>query len=162
MVTRPMKFGPFGSSIIKMPVGSGEIFKHLGGCFVCADDAGHVDIAATNMVDILGWAITHDHTAIASDGSTEVGVETDLEKLFKMPANYHASTVTACTEAQLDAAIGESFDIALISNVQYADLLTSTYDILIGYAYEYYGSAVNMQGMIVKINMAKIAYTTHS
>ncbi len=159
--SRSQKYGPFKSSVIEMIVGASEVFKHLGGGFVKMDDSGRIEIADDSDLDIVGWATTHEQTASSTEGLTTVGVETNLQKLFKIPANNHATVVTAATEAQLKAAIGESFDITVISDIQYADLATSTYNTLIGYGYEYYGTGTNMQAMVVKVNPAVVAYTSH-
>ena len=157
----------FGSvlpnSTIAMKVGASEVFRGKSGRFVVADDAGYVDAMAATGVKVLGWMEGNDDfTSIATDGSTVRLVETDIYgKLFCMPACKDSGA--AVTEAQLQAAVGTTFDIQKVSTYyQYADLGASSVDILIGYGYVYEGSSAGQQWMIVKINAAKVVLTTHT
>lgn len=162
--TGAVSCGEFGSSsILNMGVGASEVFKSKSGRFCIADDAGYIDAATASGVNIMGWVIGNsDVTAVATDGSTKLDVETDfLSKLWVMPACKDSAA--AVTEAQLLAAIGLTFDIQKVSTYyQYADLGASAIDILLGYGYIYEGSAAGQQYMIVKVNPVKLAYTSHT
>jgi hypothetical protein len=151
------------NTTITMKVGASEVFKGKSGRFCIADDAGYIDAAAATGVKFLGWVEgIDDFTANSTDGVTERLVETDIYgKLFLMPACKDSAA--AVTEANLQAAVGTTFDIQKVSTYyQYADLGASTIDILIGYGYVYEGSAAGQQYMIVKVNCAKVVLTSHT
>jgi len=150
-------------TVIRMKAGASEVIKGKSGRFVQADGAGYVDAASASSVDIMGWVVgTGDITAGASDGVTSFDVETDiLGKLFVMPACKDSAA--AVTEAELQAAVGTTMDIQMVStNYQYCDLGASAVDILLVYGYIYEGSAAGQQYAIVKPNVNKLVYGTHS
>lgn len=149
-------------SKIKMKMGASEVFKGKSGRFCHGDDAGYQDAASAASVDIMGWVEGNDDfTCDSTDGVTGRTIETNLEKLFIMPACKDAGA--AVTEAQLQAAVGTTFDIQKVStNYQYADLGASATDILLGYGYVYEGSSAGQQYMIVKVTTAKRVYTSHT
>lgn len=152
-----------GGSVIRMKMGASEVVKAKSGRFIVPDDSGYMDMAGAASTAIMGWVCgSFEATSIATDGATSWPIETDIfGKLFIMPACGAAGA--AVSESTLQGAVGETFDIQMVStNYQYADLNASSVDILLGFGYVYEGSSAGQQYMIVKVNQNKLAYTTHS
>lgn len=150
-------------SILNMGVAASQVLKRKSGRFVVGAGSGYVQCATATATDIMGWVIgTKEETASSTAGATAWDIETDIfTKLFVMPACKDGAA--AVTAAELLAAIGYTVDIQMVStNYQYADLGASAVDILLVYGYIYEGSAAGQQYAIVKPNVAKLAYTTHT
>ncbi len=161
-MSRPLKYGQVTGpqAIVEMPIGASEVFKNLSGHFVKMDDAGRIEIAGATDVDIVGWALQGERTASSTEGANKAGVNVALDAIYEMPACGAAGA--ALTEANLQAAVGETVDIQMVStNYQYADLSASAVDILLVLGYRYYGSAAGQQSVLVKLNVNKLVYTTH-
>jgi len=62
----------------------------------------------------------------------------------------------ARTKAQLEAVVGETCDIIVTSNIQYADFDASSDDVLEIVDYRYYGSALGEQTLIVRLYQPNI------
>ena len=140
--------------MVKSPVGASEVFKNLSGKFVKSDGSGRVEIATAAAVNIVGWAVTGEITASATEGATKVGVNVNCEAVYEMPAILNAGT--APSEAALIAAVGETCDIKMVdTNYQYANVDTATTEILKIVDYRYYGSAVGQQTVLVQLNPIK-------
>ena len=149
-------------TVLNMKVSTSEVIKSKSGRWVCADGSGYLQMMSATSVDVLGWVPgVFEETSNASAGVTTWPVETAfLDKLWVMPACGAAGAAT--TEALMQAAVGESFDVQMVStNYQYASLVASVVSILVGYGYIYEGSAAGQQYMIIKINPVKLAYTAH-
>jgi hypothetical protein len=143
-----------------MKVGASEVFKDKSGRYLKADGSGRVEIATASDTGIIGWALSGEFTASATEGASKVSVETDINKLMVMPACGAAGA--AITEATLAGCIGETHDIQMVStNYQYMDTNASAVDILLCLGYIYEGSAAGQQYGIVRINAVKAAYITH-
>lgn len=130
---------------IDMPVAASEVFKHLSGCFVEYNSAGRVAVAGATSTDLAGWAYTGEYTASATAGNTRVPVNVAFDAVYRMPLE------TAYTEAQLLAVCGKFCDIAVTSNVQYANPGGTSINIIQVVGYEYYGSAAGQQAVLVKL-----------
>lgn len=142
-----VKYGQVaGPSVnIEFPVAASEVFKHLGGAFVKIDSNNRVAVAGATDTAIIGWAFTGDFTASATAGQTKIAVNTSLDAIYRMRLD------AAQTEAQLRGLIGETCDIIVTSNIQYADVDASAVDILFIVGYEYFGSAIGEQTVLVKL-----------
>lgn len=142
-----IKYGQVKGPVVSQnyPVAASVVFKHLGGAFVQVNSSGHVLIAPAGVTDLIGWAFTGDFTASATAGQTEVAVNLSLDAQYEMPID------TARTEAQLKALIGLFCDIIVTSDIQYADYDGQSENILQIVGYNYYGSALGQQTLVVKL-----------
>lgn len=148
--SQPLKAGFMAGSwiAIDFAIGASEVFVDNGGHWVKPDGSGRVELAAANSVDIIGWAERKAGTASSTEGRDNCTVNVAFDALYTMPACVNGA---AATEAQLQAALGESCDIYVASNVQYADVATaSTYDVLLIVGYGYFSSSLGGQWVIVQ------------
>ena len=149
-------------TVLSMKMAASAVAIAKSGRFVGVNGSGYVSMSTASSVDMIGWLNgTFELTSSSTAGGSVWPIETDfLSKLFVMPACK--GTGTALTEAELLAGIGESSDIIMEStNYQYANLAASSVDILLQYGYIYEGSSYGQQYAIVKINPAKLVYTSH-
>ncbi len=130
---------------LEFPVAASEIFKHLGGAFVKIDANNRVAIAGATDTAIIGWANTGDFTASSTAGQTKVPVNISLDAVYRMRLD------AAQTETQLKGLIGETCDMIVTSNIQYADVDASAQDVLLIVGYEYLGSGLGEQTVLVKL-----------
>ena len=144
-------FGPIVS--VKIPAAASQNFEHLSGCFVKLDSAERADIAEATDTELFGWAFIGDFTTSSTAGQTILTVNISLDAVYLMPIN------AAKTEAELQALMGKVCDLIYTSNIQYADLALSTYDVIQLVGYEYWGSALGEQAVKVRLNPAKIGAT---
>lgn len=135
--------GPIVSQ--EFPVAASVEFKHLSGAFVQLNSSGHVLMAVAGVTDIIGWAFTGEFTASTTAGQTKVAVNMSLDAVYEMPID------TARTEAQLIALGGLFCDIIVTSDYQYADYDAQENNILQIVGYNYYGSALGQQTLLVKL-----------
>jgi len=149
-------------SILNMAIGASVVIKAKSGRFLCGTGSGYLIIPTASLTDIMGWVVgTFEATSSSTAGGTSWDIETDLSKLFVMPACDDSAG--AVTEAELLGAIGYTMDIQMVStSYQYCDLGASAIDLLLGYGYIYEGSAAGQQYMIVKVTPKGQVYTTHS
>lgn len=158
MSTRPLIYGEASSKTINMPLGASEVFKDLAGHFVVPDSSGRVQLANATDVNIIGWALQGERTSSATEGADFADVDTDLGKIWEIPAVLNDGT--APTDAQLKAAVGETCDIKLVStNYQYANINTSSVDILQILGWVRYNDNVGGQSVFVRVNIEKIVNT---
>ena len=142
-----LKYGQVKGPVVsqEFPVAASTIFGHDSGCFVQMNTSGHILMADATSTDIIGWAITGDFTASSTAGQTKVPVNLSHDAVYEMPID------TARTEAQLIALVGITCDIVVTSNVQYADYDATSVNILQIVGYNYYGSALGQQTVLVKL-----------
>ncbi len=158
---RPLKYGIFnGDPIMKsFPVGASERFYNLSGKFVRMDGSGRIEICNASNVNIIGWAECGEFTASSTEGADKVDVNCNLETAYEIPA--YTDGTTAVTAAVATLHVGESCDIVMVSTYyQYASIATSSVDILVVIGYVIYGSALNQQSVIVKLNLDKLVSTS--
>src|SRR3990167_6973554 len=120
-------------------------FENRSGKLVKIDANNRVDLAGATDTNIIGWALVGDVTTSATAGDDLVVVNLGKGIIFEMPLD------AARTEAQLKALIGETCDIIVTSNIQYADYDASTYDVLEIMGYRYYGSASGQQTLLCRL-----------
>lgn len=149
---RPTQYSMVGGPLLDVtfPVAASQNFNLLSGCFVVVDTNNRIEIAGAAVTNLIGWALTGDFTSSATAGLTEMSVNIALGSLYEMPID------AAKTEAQLKAIVGETCDIIVTSNIQYADLDASSIDILEIMDYRYYGSALGEQTVIVRLYLPNI------
>lgn len=148
-----VKYGHVRGPEVNMeyPVAASEVFKHLGGAFVAWDSNNRIAVAGASSTAIIGWAYGGDFTASSTAGNTRLVVNTSLDSIYRMPL------AAATTEATLQGVVGESCDIIVTSSVQYADITASAIDSLYIVGYEYFGSALGEQTVLVKLYWRNIA-----
>ena len=146
-MSRPVKFGQVAGVELNIdfPVAASVVWKHLGGNFVYLDANNRLAIATPAITAIIGWAQTGDYTASSTAGRDKVAVNIARDAIFEMPID------AARTEAQLQAIVGETCDIIVTSNIQYADFDASAIDVLEIMGYRYYGSASGEQTLLVRL-----------
>lgn len=148
--SQPLKAGFVGGSYLGMDfaIGASEVFVDNGGHWVKPDGSGRVELAGATSVNIIGWAEQKARTASSTEARDNCTVNLAFDALYTMPACVNGA---AATEAQLQAALGESCDIYVASNVQYADVATaSSYDVLLIVGYGYFTSSLGGQWVIVQ------------
>jgi len=124
---RPLVFGLIAGNpiVINVPTGASEVFTNSGGKWVSNDaDAGRVVVCGATTTNINGWAMCGAITTSSTDEVTKINVDISLDTIYEMPID------AAQSAADLLDVLWESCDIVVTSNVQYADLDASTYDIL--------------------------------
>lgn len=158
MSTKPLIMGESSNKVINMPLGASEVFKDLAGHFVIPDGSGRVQLANATDVNVIGWALQGERTSSATEGADFADVDTDLGKIWEIPAVLNDGT--APTDAQLKAAVGETCDIKIVStNYQYANINASSIDIIQILAWKRYNNSVGGQTVFVRINIEKIVNT---
>ena len=120
-------------------------FENRSGKLVYIDASNQLAIAGATTTNIIGWAIVGDVTTSSTAGDDLVVVNLGKGIIFEMPLN------AARTEAQLKALIGETCDIIVTSNIQYANYAASAIDILEIMGYRYYGSASGQQTLLCRL-----------
>lgn len=152
-VAKPIKYGYVGGGRVTLeyPVAASQVFVHTGGAFVKLDANKRCDIADSGDAELLGWADTGAFTASATAGVTIVPVIISVDSLFLLP------TDVTRTEAQLRALVGETCDLIVATNVQYADVGESNEDVIQIMGYQYYDAS--NQAVVVRMNPNKLAAT---
>jgi len=143
--------------IIEMPVGASEVFKYKGGCFVEPDGSGRIEVCDDGDNTPIGWALSAERTASSTEGADKVGVNVSYDAVFEMPAILADGTVPS--DSALAAAVGETCDIKVSSNVQYAVIDASSDDILLIVGYKVYGSTLGQKTVLVQRVPKNISYT---
>lgn len=153
------KLGLFAGTptIIEMPVGASEVFKYKGGCFVEPDGSGRIEVCDDGDATAIGYANTAERTASSTEGADKVGVDVSYDTVYEIPAILNAGTVP--TDAALIAAVGETCDIKVVSNVQYANVDTTTDSILLIVGYKVYGSTLGLKTVLVQRVPKNLSYT---
>jgi len=117
-----VQYGQISGSeaVVSLPLGASEVFTDTGGKWVVPDGSGYFDAAATGATEIFGWARCGAFTSQATDGFDSVPVNVATDAIYRMPAD---DAVTADM-------VGKVCDLVVTSDVQYADVGTSTHDVL--------------------------------
>lgn len=149
---QPVKFGHVagGEINISYPVAASTIFKHKSGCFVVLDSNNRVAVAGPTDTNILGWAYTGQVTSSSTAGQDKVVVNINREAIYEIPSD------AAVTEATLLATVGETTDIIVTSDIQYANLDASAVDVFEVVDYRYYGSAAGQQSVFVRLYLKNL------
>lgn len=153
------KYGLYaGTAVtIEMPVGASEVFKYKSGCFVKPDGSGRVEVVADASTAAIGWANTAERTASSTEGADKVGVDVSYSNIYEIPATIGAGTVP--TDAALTAAVGESCDIQVASNVVYAEVDGSSQDVLLILGWYSYGTTLGNKVVRVQRIPVNTTYT---
>lgn len=149
---RPTQYGQIYGPEINIPfyAAASQNFEPLSGRFVAIDSNNRADIASATDTNIIGWALGGDWTTNSTAGTDIVTVNVAYGAIFEMPLD------AARTEAQLKGYIGETCDIVVTSNIQYADYDASSIDILEIMGYRYYGSGSGEQTLLVRLYLPNI------
>jgi hypothetical protein len=132
-----------------VPVAASQAFKALSGKFVKLDDSKHADIADSGDSELFGWALVGgDTTSSATAAGTKISVDTSTSSVFELPIDE------AKTEAELALLLGETCDLIVSDDIQYADVGESSEDTIQIVGYDY-----NRQTVHVRLNPNKIAAT---
>jgi len=109
-----------GCLIVNAPVGASEVFTDTGAKFVVQDGSGNVDAAATGATELFGHAQCGAFTSQGTDGLDSLPINIAKDAIYRMPAD---DTVTKDM-------VGKVCDLVVTDDVQYADVGTSTHDVL--------------------------------
>jgi hypothetical protein len=120
-----VKFGALGIPVggYTMGMGASEVISDKSGHFVKNDGSGRAEIAGDGHTDLLGWAELGAQTCSSTEGATLATIYRDCNCRFRIPLAYDNSTYTVNYSAAL---IGKSYDLIVISNVQHANLTTTS------------------------------------
>jgi hypothetical protein len=150
---RPTKYdiisGPEGP-VLPFEVAASVNFELLSGKWMTLDTNNRADISSATDTAILGWALVGDWTTSSTAGRDVISVNINHDIIGEMPLD------AARTEAQLKGYIGETCDIVVTSNIQYADYDASSIDILEIMGYRYYGSASGEQTLLCRVYLANL------
>ena len=133
-----------------IPVAASQAFKARSGKFVKLDASKHADIAESGDSELFGWALVGgDTTSSSTAAATKVSVDTSVTSIFELP--YDDTTVT---EANLAELLGETCDLIVASDIQYADIGESNEDTIQILGYDF-----NRKTVYVRLNPNKLAAT---
>jgi hypothetical protein len=119
-----VKFGPLDAHVgFSYPMGASEVVKAASGRFVKNDGSGRAEIAGDGHTDLLGWAELGEQTCSSTEGGTLCTLIRDTNCRFRLPLAYDGATYTANYSA---AVKGKSYDLVVVSNVQYVNLTTQS------------------------------------
>jgi len=137
----PIFANPF---YIKCPVAASQTFKRRSGHFVYLS-SNRVNIADSGTSQLFGWALVgKDWTSSSTAGADKVTVDTYPFHVWEVPAR---DTFTA---ANLEAYIGDTCDLEVVSNIQYVDNGESNEDTIV-----IVGGDVDEQTLYVHMNPNK-------
>jgi len=125
-------------------------FELLSGRWIVIDTNNRADLAGATDTNIIGWALAGDWTTSSTAGRDDVVVVVNRDIICEMPLD------AARTEAQLKGYVGETCDIVVTSNIQYADYDASAIDILEIMGYRYYGSASGEQTLLCRLYLPNV------
>jgi hypothetical protein len=132
-----------------IPVAASQAFKLNSGKFVKLDANKRADIADSGDSELFGWALVGGDTTSSSDaGGTKISVDTSPLSVFELPIDE------TLTETELAALLGETCDLIVTSDIQYADVGESSEDTI-----QIVGYDVNRQTVHVRMNPNKMAAT---
>jgi hypothetical protein len=148
-----VKFGLVKGPVVSQEfyLAASQVFKHLSGTFMQLNSSGQVLIAAANVTDIIGSAITGEWTSSASAGVDKVAVNTALDAEYEMPIYGDGPSGTAIAEATLKGYVGKMCDLNVTSNIQSVNTSGTSYNVVQVVGYNYYGSGAGQQTLIVKL-----------
>jgi len=117
-----------GKSSYALPMGASEVIKAKSGRFVVNDGSGRGEIAGDGDTELMGFVEGSDQTCSSTEGNTVLNCIDDLTAVFRIPVKYDDSTYDRNYSSAL---VGETCDLITISDIQYANLSTSTEDTII-------------------------------
>lgn len=112
-----------GKTSIPVPIGSGEVISAKSGRFMKNDGSGRAEVMSA---DATPWGFLESEAIAAADNDSEGkytrNLIVDLTAVFRIPLRFESATYTTNYSAAL---LGKSFDLVVISTIQYADLRAS-------------------------------------
>ena len=129
-----------------------QVFKEKSGRFV-AQSGGYM-IAATNGINEICGYVEFVGTTGSSNGDTKLPIDRSCEKVYEIPIYK----TIAMTEADLRGYIGDTCDLYVASNIQYADLTNIAADDILTIV----GGDVAEQTLYVQINANKLGQIKYS
>jgi hypothetical protein len=131
-----------------IPVAASQAFKLNSGKFVKLA-SNQADIADSGDSELFGWALVGgDTTSSSVAGATKISVDTSPLSVFELPIDE------TLTETELAAILGETCDLIVTSDIQYADVGESNEDTI-----QIVGYDVDRQTVHVRMNPNKMAAT---
>ncbi len=119
-----------GKSGFALPMAASEIISAQGGNFVKKDGSGYGTQAGDGDSNLAGWVDSGSMTTSSTAGDTILWCIDDVTARFLIPYRYDGSTYTATWAETLR---GKRCDLIVVSDVQYANLTTSSEDVIIAY-----------------------------
>lgn len=134
-----------------------QVFTAWGGKFVKIGATGYADLADDGDTELVGWMDAPAKTTSATANAEKFPVYSDLSSIFQIPLRYDAATYSV---NYADTLIGKTCDLIVVAGVQYANLTTSTEDVIVvvgGLAAS--SSSANDGYILCKLNPAKMGAT---
>lgn len=142
---------------IPCSMGASEVITAWSGKFVKNDGSGRMEIAGDGNAELAGWVELPAQTCSSTEGATKGVLYNNPCDVFRLPLRYDNSTYD---RNYSDALFGETCDLVVISNVQYANLSTSTEDVIIIVGGQAASSATANDGYVdVMLNPNKMFVT---
>jgi len=157
--TKPLKmslvYGP--SSGFNLPMGASKTKGAQSGSFAKKDASGDGDYAGDTDAELVGWVNSPSETTGTTAGDTVYWCYNSPDARFLMPLRYDNATYTVNYAESLR---GETTDLIVISNVQYANPTTSSEDTVVIYDGKPASSATaNDSFVLVGLNSNKMYAT---
>ena len=137
-----------------------QVFAAWSGRFVKRGSNGYAQVAGDGDTELVGWMEADPGTVsstAATAYATKYPVHSSLSEQFMLPLRYDNATYT---QNYAETLIGKTCDLVIVSNVQYANLTTSTEDTIIIVGGKAASSATANDGyVIVKLNPVKMGAT---
>jgi len=108
-------------TMIWMPIAATQVFSALSGKFGYVDSNNDFALLAENDTVIYGWAEVGAFTSSSTAAADSCAVDISMDSQYWIPAD------AAVTEAIR----GETCDVAVAANIQYADVGESNQDIFL-------------------------------
>lgn len=128
------------------PIAASQVFNNSGGKFVKLDGSDRVDIADSGDTQIEGWAETGAWTASATAEADSVGVDVSELSVYRIKADADPAGVR-----------GETCDLIVTSDVQYADIGESNEDVIVVLDLDTTADTVNVRMNPLKMYAAGVA-----
>lgn len=109
-------------------MGASEVIGTFSGKFCKKDASGRLEIAGDGDTQLIGWAELYAQTCSSTEGATKAKLYNCTGDVFRIPLAYDGSTYTVNYSG---AVLYETCDLAVVSNVQKANLTTSAEDTLV-------------------------------
>lgn len=108
-------------NIIAVPCAASQVFNLLSGKFGQIDSNNDFALLSSNDSTVYGWATVGAYTSSSTAGKDWIAVDISMDSQYWIPAD---DTVT-------EAMRGETCDVVVSANIQYADIGESNQDIFL-------------------------------
>ncbi len=117
-----------GKASFPLPMGASEVLRGKSGRFVKRDTSGRGEIAGDGHTQLIGYVEGGDETCSSSEGGTVKNCINDVGATFRIPFFYDGVTWTRNYSVAL---IGETCDLLVKNQIQYANITDSSEDTLV-------------------------------